>query len=272
MDGTWRGRSPSAATCSANAGPDDTLRASERVGIITFKDCKLALAQALGIPAHRTGHFWGMRGSNALEDCDVLLVVGTPTLRPEDVARLARAYYHADPLVIDETSVRGEDGRWRYRDARLQRVADALTRAELTQCAHRNRPLRYDGRVVVTLCAEEILYLPVTTEITSLPQLTPEGLPLALARRAAEETRMARAVAKLEERGEPVTSRAVAAAAHISMNTACTWLRQRETGAMETAPALSVLQYNPYSTSDTMPAIENNACTEAERVSDAPAR
>ena len=109
------------------------------------------------------------------------------------MARLARAYYHADPQVIDETSVRGEDGRWRYRDPRMQRVADALTRAELTQCAHRNRPLRYDGRVVVTLCADEILYLPVTTEITSLPQLTPEGLPLALARRAAEQTRMVKA-------------------------------------------------------------------------------
>ena len=50
-----------------------------------------------------------------------------------DVARLARAYYHADPQLIDETSVSGADGRWHYRDACLQRVADALTRAELTR-------------------------------------------------------------------------------------------------------------------------------------------
>ena len=91
--------------------------------------------------------------------------------------------------------------------------------------AHRNRPLRYDGRVVVTLCTDEVLYLPVTTVITSLPQLTPEGLPLALARRAAEQTRMINAVAELEERGEAVTSRALAAAAHISLNTACTRAR-----------------------------------------------
>ena len=75
-----------------------------------------------------------------------------------------------------------------------------VSRAELTQCAHRNRPLRYDGRMVVTLCADDVLYLPVTTEISSLPQLTPEGLPLALARRAAEDRRMANAVAKLEAR------------------------------------------------------------------------
>ena len=152
------------------------------------------------------------------------------------------------------------------------RVADALTRAELTQCAHRNQPLRYDGRVVVTLCAGDVLYLPVTTEITSLPQLTPEGLPLALARRAAEATRMAKAVAGLEERGEPVTARAVAAAAHISMNTACTWLRQRETGAIEDAAMLSTLQYSSHSVSDNMSATENSASTPAPEQTHAPQR
>ena len=61
--------------------PDGTHLAAERVGLITFKDCKAAMAEALGIPAHRTGHFWGMRGSNALEECDILLVVGTPAVR-----------------------------------------------------------------------------------------------------------------------------------------------------------------------------------------------
>ncbi len=115
-------------------------------------------------------------------------------------------------------------------------------RAELTQCAHRNQPLHHDGRIAVTLCSGEIQDLPVTTEITSLPQLTAEGLPLTQVRRAAEATRMAKAAADLEERGEAVTSRALAEAAHISLNTACTWLRQRETGESETAPMLSVLQ------------------------------
>jgi hypothetical protein len=80
----------------------------------------------------------------------------------------------------------------------------------------RNRPLCHDGGVVVRLGADEIGYLPVTTEITSSPQLTPEGLPLALAGREASATPMARAVAELEARGEAVTSRAVAESAHIS--------------------------------------------------------
>lgn len=129
----WHGRSPSAGSGSHEVDPDGSLVESSRVGLITHKDCERAMAEALGIPAHRTGHLWGMRGSNSLEDCDMLLVVGTPAVRPEQVARLARAYYHADPQVIDETSERGEDGVWRYRDPRMQRVANALIRAELTR-------------------------------------------------------------------------------------------------------------------------------------------
>ena len=70
---------------------------------------------------------------------------------------------------------------------------------------------------------------------------------------------MAKAVAGLEERGEPVTARAVAAAARISLNTACTWRRPRETGAMEPTATLSVLHYTSHSVSDTMPATENSA-------------
>jgi hypothetical protein len=230
--------------------PEGTTRAAVQVGLVTHKDCERALTEALDIPENRTGHFWGMRGSNRLEDCTILLVVGTPALRPDHVARLARAYYHADPQVIDETSERAEDGAFRYRDPRMQRVADALVRAELTQCAHRNRPLRHDGRVVVTLCAGEILDLPITTEITSLPQLTAEGQPLALARRAAEATRLASAAAELEARGEEVSTRALAQVAHISLNTACAWLRQRRNDATASVSPLSALHYSAYCASD----------------------
>jgi hypothetical protein len=133
MGATWRAPQPACRYLLRKLDPDGALVAAGRVGLITHKDCERAMAEALGIPAHRTGHFWGMRGSNALEDCDVLLVVGTPAVRPEHVARLARAFYHADPEVIDEASERGEDGIWRYRDPRMQRVSNALIRAELTR-------------------------------------------------------------------------------------------------------------------------------------------
>lgn len=46
--------------------------------------------RALGIAEPRRGHFWGMRGSNRLEDCTILLVVGISVLRPNHMAQLAR--------------------------------------------------------------------------------------------------------------------------------------------------------------------------------------
>jgi hypothetical protein len=65
-------------------------------------------------------------------------------------------------------------------------------------------------------------YLPITTEITSLPQLTPEGLPLREARQVQANARLEAAVQALEESGEAVTVRALAAEARISLNVACT--------------------------------------------------
>jgi len=76
--------------------------AANRLGLITHKGCERVLAEAIGIPysdpaqpegtgrVGRTGHFWGIRGSNRLEDCTILLVVGTPALQPDDVLRGAR--------------------------------------------------------------------------------------------------------------------------------------------------------------------------------------
>jgi putative DNA primase/helicase len=136
--------------------PEGALTASGQIGLISFKTCVDQMGEALGIPKERRLWFWGARGSNALEDCRLLLVVGTPTLRPSEAARLARALWRHDPVPIDETATRdAETGAWRYADARLQRLAEYLSRAELTQCAHRNRPLRYTGeeaRTVITLC------------------------------------------------------------------------------------------------------------------------
>jgi hypothetical protein len=66
--------------------------------------------------------------------CSMLLVVGTPTLHPEDVTRLARAYYHADSAAIDERE-RARRG-WALalpRCADASCVANALMRAELTR-------------------------------------------------------------------------------------------------------------------------------------------
>lgn len=59
----WHGRSPSAGSGSHEVDPDGSLVESSRVGLITHKDCERAMAEALGIPTDRTGHFWGTRES-----------------------------------------------------------------------------------------------------------------------------------------------------------------------------------------------------------------
>src|SRR5262249_32253566 len=80
-------------------------------------------------------------------------------------------------------------------------------------CAHRNRPLRYDGRVVVTLCADEVLYLPASTEITGLPQLTRGASATCAGTPGRRADADGQGCGELEAHGEAVTSRALAATA-----------------------------------------------------------
>lgn len=86
-------------------------------------------------------------------------MVGASAVRPELISRLARVYYHADSAAINETSVRGEDGVWRYRDTRRpRRVYNAVVRAELTRVRPSELPAaRSAGAWRVTLCADEVL-------------------------------------------------------------------------------------------------------------------
>jgi len=51
-----------------------------RVGLITFKDYKPSMAEALGIPVERTGHFSRLRGSNAA--CGLRHPAGASGRRP----------------------------------------------------------------------------------------------------------------------------------------------------------------------------------------------
>ena len=195
--------------------PDSLERGAGRVGLITYLDCEREMAEALGISEAHSGHFWGMRGSNRLADCTILLVIGTPTLRPEEVLRMARALWQRDPDPIRDES-----------DERVRHLAEYLSNAELTQCAHRNRPLRYDGRTVITFTAGTVDFLPITTEITSLPQLDADGTPRGERRQAEQEERLRAAARALQARGELLSASALAAAACTRKQAACAFLRK----------------------------------------------
>jgi hypothetical protein len=192
--------------------------------LITFKEIEDTLGEALGIQKGRRGHFWGVRGSNAFEDCTILLVVGTPTPNLDEAIWWARALYADDPTPIDTSVEKDDDGSNHFRDRRLRGLLDYLVNAELTQCAHRNRPLRHDGRVVITLAKGEVAALPVTDEYTSLPsRLTEEGLTTEEAREQRNEAALEQAAARLTQQGKKVTIQALAREAKVRKEAASEW-------------------------------------------------
>jgi hypothetical protein len=205
-----------------------------RVGLITYKECVEAMGKALGIPEALRGWFWAERGSNAKQDCDILLVVGTPTLPPDEVARLGRALYQDDQEpILDGTAAEGEHGLHHYLDPRLQQLSEYLTNAELTQCAHRSRPLWHDGRVVVTFSLGEVAYLPMTTRIDGLPELDADGSRADVQRQEAREEALERAHEAILARGERLTVAALRREAGVSAAAAQAYVKQRQAEADE---------------------------------------
>jgi putative DNA primase/helicase len=203
---------------------------SGQIGIISFLSCVDEIAKALNIPETverdgklkaRRAHYWGLRGSNELEDCEILLLVGTPHLHPDDLARIARALYRddPDPIIEDYDSKKG------YADPRLQHLAEYMARAELTQAAHRNRPVRHKNRIIISMCSGDIDYLPITETITELPLLTSDGKSTFETRRKAEEARIEKAYAELTGEGKQPTQSELAKAAKVRKQTAAEWMR-----------------------------------------------
>ncbi|HEX3640529.1 MAG TPA: hypothetical protein VHV10_04510 [Ktedonobacteraceae bacterium] len=195
------------------------------VGIISFQGCVDAIADALDIPEHRRGHYWGIRGSNHLEDCSILLLVGTPTLRPDELVRQARAIYRDDPDPIRETDPDEYKSTGKHTDPRLQHYAEYTINSELTQAAHRNRALRHENRTVVSLCLGEIDFLPVTETLTELPFLTPEGEDRHEVRHQDEQERLQKAYTKLSQNGS-ITQSELAKTAKVRKQTAAEWMRE----------------------------------------------
>ncbi|MGH2505794.1 MAG: hypothetical protein ACRDHZ_00005, partial [Ktedonobacteraceae bacterium] len=208
--------------------PDGQIHAAQKIGLVTFKGCEQEIGDELGIPEHRRLHFWAARGSNALADCEILLLIGTPTQNPASVERLARAIWADDPTPIDPTPKRNEAGHVvGYLDPRLDKLNRYLTRAELTQCAHRSRALR-EARTVVTMCLDDVDYLPATETITDMPMLNAAGLDAWKQRRKAERVRLDQARQQFAETGKTVHMirvRELRAAANCSTDTAAEYLR-----------------------------------------------
>lgn len=212
--------------------PEGEKARAGKVGLITYMGNEKAICEALNIPEGKSNHFWATRGSNGLEHCEILLIVGTPTLAPETVYRIARTLYRDDPQPIREGSHETEDG-YEYDDYRVQNLAEYLTSAELTQCAHRHRPLRYDGRITISLCKADIDYLPASHFFSKMPRLTNEGEEVRLVKEAENHAKLDQARRQFEVQGIPLGVHRLKRAAGVGTDTAARYLQEWRANQIE---------------------------------------
>lgn len=204
------------------------------VALITHKEVVHLLGDELNIPTDRRGWFFAERGSNKKQDADILLVVGTPSIPPDEVVRMARALYAQDPSPIDPRSEE-VDGVRHSLDPRVQHLSETLTNAELTQCAHRNRPLWHDGRVVVTFCQGIIDHLPITQQIDALPQLDEDGYRVDVRREAEREERCRRELERFIANGVWPTREQMRQVTGLRQQYVSRWMREQEAAGVKEA-------------------------------------
>lgn len=137
------------------------------IGLITFKEieneAKEEIGRLIAVPVQSL-HYYGLRSSNALEDCKVLILFGCPFPDFNDLIEAAQAFFESYIIYPDDkpedlkpldtgdaeiieylimrddrkipVKIRG------YKDPRLQAYFRQKCQMELYQAIHRCRPLR----------------------------------------------------------------------------------------------------------------------------------
>jgi hypothetical protein len=155
-------------------------RGYQRPAYVTYKD----LLQVFGANA-AAAHFHGSRGTNRLQNCDCLIVIGTPQPGTDDVVTTATMVYSERDRPFDvtwTTQDRPFPGQpWAYpvagfwNDHDLQVLLEQVREAELVQALHRARPLR---RSVDVWLLTNVPLPGIPVELVSLHQLfdAPDGV------------------------------------------------------------------------------------------------
>lgn len=125
------------------------------LAVITHKSLRDQASAALGVARERILHFGNQRGSNALRDADLFLIIGTPAMDPSDAYLLACAAFRgegappSERMVMRATAYGGwadAQGRGRevdvltFADNRVAEIYETARRDELLQAVHRIRP------------------------------------------------------------------------------------------------------------------------------------
>lgn len=166
----------------------DTL--IERKG---YENPAVIVPKALRDYVQANSHFYANRGTNSLQECDVIMIGGTPMAPRQSLERTAKSLFYevmekfdTEWLVEDRTYnyVDPSDGQgWaipvgHYADARLDALLWQTREAELIQSAHRARILFKDTPVYL-FTALPIAELPPTKLVTMREVMeAPEGVPV----------------------------------------------------------------------------------------------
>jgi hypothetical protein len=118
----------------------------ERPAVITFKGLVPELAGDMS-----ASHFGGNRGTNQMQGCDALAVVGTPQPSITDILRMAAILFHermtpfrtewSTRVLPFEGTDKGHTVSGFWDDTDLQLLLSQLREAELIQAINRARPL-----------------------------------------------------------------------------------------------------------------------------------
>jgi DNA polymerase III delta prime subunit len=127
----------------------------ERPAVISFQG---AIASSQALQRLDNVHFYAARGTNELQDCDAVIVLGTPQPGPDVIERMARMVFvermrafdcawTIKPITYD---YRDKDGQGRtypvsgfWGDPDLQEMLWSMREAEIIQAAHRVRPVNH---------------------------------------------------------------------------------------------------------------------------------
>lgn len=158
-------------------------RGYTRPAYVSYKDLVRSL-----LPAEDAGevaHFGGSRGTNRLQDCDCLIVVGAPQPSTAQLLDMAAMLYHErdEPFAATWTTRDRPyaDQPWAWPiggfwdDPQLQILLDQTREAELIQAIHRARPLI---RAVDVWLLTNVPLDGLPVELISLAELfdAPEGV------------------------------------------------------------------------------------------------
>ena len=143
-------------------------------------------------------HFGNLKSSNRHEHKRQVIIIGAPSINPEELLQMAHCIWHDAPEAINDETIK--DGNWRpyqyrdeatgngyavevreYKDERLNLLLKISREYEIAQAAHRIRLLLYPGeRKIWLLTNLPIDELP-PTQITDLDEIIAETDPAYLA-------------------------------------------------------------------------------------------